>query len=926
MGTPMKGLQQFISDLRSSQSREDEERRINTEILNIQTQFNSNNSQNLTGYQRKKYIAKLIYIYINSSSKTQITFNYHNQILTLLTSNVYSEKFFGYLSINLIFNNDEEFINLIINSIKKDLNSNDINSNLLALSCIATLGNQTFADLLLDDVFKILRSPTSTPSLKKKSSLALLKLLTSDKDLLKRHPMWIPRILSLVDDENLGVLISILPLVEFIAIEIDFNQTQSLIPILTNKLKLLILERDKIPKEYQFNGLSNPWLITKIARILEILLPDLNNIDLNSLRTLRICVSNTVDGSSSSHQKDSAIKNASNAILFSIINLANSLDPSIDAIISSFETITTLLISSNDLNTKYLALNSLISLSSKTENSQLNNIQETHLLKIFQILKDQYDISISKKCLDLIYIIATPSSINYIITEFLKILKTSDHVLKSEISVKISVLSEKFAKEPGWFINTMLELIDLSGPYLNQPIWERIVQIVINNENLQKITCSQLIKYITKSNFQESMVKIASYILGEFGYLIQDELSINKQFEIFAKLYFYVSNNVRTMILLTFVKFLKHSNFDKDLKSKTIKFLRLEINSINAELQQRSYEYLTIISKLNSENGEILFNLIFDEIPVLVKTENPILLKLSKTNPHAKKELVKRTENLADTITAQNEQSTTIQGIQRLSVQNPVQKRESPLTPNWEQGFYRLFEYNQGVFFENSLIKIILRIQKHVDQKEKVLLNFTICNKSSNKITSLITSLNNYKTTEPDLIINTIDTPDSELLISEKTNFRLEVSLRSYFEFNEIPNLKIQFNSGAGFNTIKLKLPIFLKSFIDNTDLSFEQFLKHWKQIETNLNYSFHKIINSKFGVDYDYMSRFLKKLNLKLVQTNSGEFLFSSGILKTTSASFGILSKVKILTDNQIELIIRTTDVKVSELIGESIVRFFEI
>ncbi|KAH3683912.1 hypothetical protein WICPIJ_005112 [Wickerhamomyces pijperi] len=973
---PMKGLHQFISDLRGATTKEDQDRRIAHEIHNIQTQFNSNHAKSLTGYQRKKYIAKLIYIYINQSSNYSFEFNYINQILTLLSSSTYSEKSMGYLAISLLIDFSEsseskvpgstggDFSTLIVNSVKKDLNSHDVNDNLLALSCVATLGNQTFSDVLIEDVFQILRSPTSTPDLKKRSSLAFLKLLkASGVDILESHPQWIPRILTLLDDENQAVVLSVIPLVEFIAAEMGLVQAQTMIPILTNKLKFLIIEAHKVPQEYVFGGLSNPWLIIKICKLLELLLPDLSVIDQSSLRTLRECVARVIEISQNKF-KDYSVKNAANAILFGVISLANNLDPSTEALISSFEAITGLL-SSNDLNTRYLALNSLITLSCKIDSDKLQLVQERHLLQIIQIVKENHDISITRKSLDLIYIITNVKSCEFIISELFKVLKRSDHTLRAEIALKISHLSEKYATSATWYVTTMLELIDIAGPALSDVIWERVVQIVSNNESLQKITCVELVKYITKKNFQETMVKISAYLVGEFAPQIEDTVSLDSLFELFSQLYYYVGNLTRAMLLTTFLKLYKHSKFSKPLKSKIIKLLRLEINSPNSELQQRSYEYLTLISKSGTKEGEILFELVMDEMPVWEKETNPILLKLSKTNPRAKKELTKGNDNLVDqqqqaikesqfipTTSVSNSANSPpsssngelIKSMAQLNIQSTGRSsangsaasntttsntttREVPLTPNWERGYHRLFEFNQGIFFENSLIKIILRTQKSSTKPELISLNFSLISKIEQKISSLIIGLSNYKTVQPPLLCDIAQIPETDIAGFGKSSFRIDVALRQIFEVSETPNLKIQFKSGTGgFNTVLLKLPIFMKSFIAGTELNFAMFLKRWKQIEETLNHTSHIALRSPAPVTFEYLARLNERLNCTIVPTNSEGFVFSAGILKTSQESFGVLLKWKVNAGaDDVEVWIRATNVKVAEVTKLELEAFFK-
>lgn len=940
----MRGLQQFIADLRTLNSQQEHDQRINTEIVNIQKQFNQNDK--LNGYQKKKYVTKLIYIYLTSScniSAFNVTFG-TKQSSELISSKVYTEKFIGYLSISMLFGsliyskdgNDTDFINSITNSIKKDLSSNNEEFNSLALQCIATLGNSLWGEILAEDVFQILRSPTSSSLLKKRSSLALLKLVRADKSILTKHKHWIPRIFSLSDDKDLGVIQSVLPLIKFIAVEIDFDQSQSLISTLASKLSILILEADKIPKEYYFGKIANPWLIVKIANLLTVLIPESQDlqIDLTTLKTLRDCVSTVIERTTRK-VRDSAIRNAHNAVLFSMIVLASLLNPSKEALVSSIDAIATLL-DSNELNTRYLALTSLITLISENPSAT----SQKHLLKVFSLLKEQ-DVSVAKRSLDLIYILANAESVKYIIGELLKILKTSEQVIRQEIAIKISVLCEKFADTPVWFVETMLELIDTAGNALDESIWERVVQIIVNNESLQKFICKEILKYITKPKFSESMVKIATYSLGEYGHSISQEVPVQQQFEILANIYFYVSNNTKVMILTSFMKMLKYEKENKVLKSNIIKILRLEVNSINLELQQRSFEYLTLIQKLNTKAGYSFYDIIFEETPVFNTSENKLLLKLAKRNPTLTGGFVKSTDNLTEKLqqgTSVNQVNEDLKTLdlahdpldknskeQKSSLQH---KSEGPLTPKWQQGFFRLFEYNQGVFFESSLIKIILRVNKsNIDQRDSSTFTLTFTNKSPQDISSFTISLTNYKTVKPDVVVTLTELPNSNIPIDNKTSCSLSINLRTpYVKFDEIPNLRVQFNSGGAFNSIRLKLPIFLTKFLKPTKLTPDQFNQHWFKVDAlGKEGESNRVIPNKLDVDISWLGRFIEKLGFSLVDISEEGDITASGILHTTSkGNSGVLLKAQIQDVKAIEFTVRVTSPHVSDVIIDSLVRYF--
>lgn len=116
----MKGLTQFIVDLRNSKDQDEEDKKINLEINNIKTKFNNSN---LNGYQRKKYVCKLIYIYLIGNPNL-VDFGL-KESFQLLQSNIFSEKKLGYIAVATLLDNEKILIN---GKNQKSKNSHHLNN------------------------------------------------------------------------------------------------------------------------------------------------------------------------------------------------------------------------------------------------------------------------------------------------------------------------------------------------------------------------------------------------------------------------------------------------------------------------------------------------------------------------------------------------------------------------------------------------------------------------------------------------------------------------------------------------------------------------------------------------------------------------------------------------------------------------------
>lgn len=148
----MRGLVQFIADLRNARARDLEEKRINKELANIRQKFKDGN---LNGYHKKKYVCKLLYIYILGWN---VDFG-HLEAVNLISANKYSEKQIGYLAVTLFLHEQHELLHLVVNSIRKDLLGHNELFNCLALHAIANVGGREMGEALSGDVHMLLISP-----------------------------------------------------------------------------------------------------------------------------------------------------------------------------------------------------------------------------------------------------------------------------------------------------------------------------------------------------------------------------------------------------------------------------------------------------------------------------------------------------------------------------------------------------------------------------------------------------------------------------------------------------------------------------------------------------------------------------------------------------------------------------------------------
>lgn len=268
---------------------------------------------------------------------------------------------------------------------------------------------------------------------------------------------------------------------------------------------------------YLYYQIPVPWLQVKLLRLLQYYPPSqdptIQMILHNVLQTI-LGTSPDKSGSASGVQHNNAI----NAVLFEAINLAIHLDTD-STIVDSAAVLLGKFITSKETNVRYLGLDALTHLASRSENLDVvKQHQDTVLLN----LKDR-DVSVRRRALDLLYSMCDTSNSKAIVGEMLRYLPAAEYALREEIVLKIAILTEKFAAEYEWYLDTILKLISQAGEHVGDEVWYRVIQIVTNTEQLQEYAAKRAYEHVKSPAAHESILKIGAYILGEYGHLVANE-------------------------------------------------------------------------------------------------------------------------------------------------------------------------------------------------------------------------------------------------------------------------------------------------------------------------------------------------------------------------------------------------------------------
>ncbi|XP_011088827.1 AP-2 complex subunit alpha-1 [Sesamum indicum] len=605
----MRGLSVFISDIRNCQNKEQERLRVDKELGNIRTRFK--NEKGLTPYEKKKYVWKMLYIYMLGYD---VDFG-HMEAVSLISAPKYPEKQVGYIVTSCLLNENHDFLRLAINTVRNDIIGRNETFQCLALTLVGNIGGREFAESLAPDVQKLLISSSCRPLVRKKAALCLLRLYRKNPDVVNVDG-WSDRMTQLLDERDLGVLTSSMSLL----VALVSNNHEAYWSCLPKCVKILerLAKNQDVPQEYTYYGIPSPWLQVKTMRALQYF-PTVE--DPNTRRSLFEVLQRILMGTDV--VKNVNKNNASHAVLFEALALVMHLDAEKE-MMSQCVALLGKFIAVREPNIRYLGLENMTRMLMVTD---VQDIIKRHQAQIITSLKDP-DISIRRRALDLLYGMCDVSNAKDIVEELLQYLSSADFAMREELSLKAAILAEKFAPDLSWYVDVILQLIDKAGDFVSDDIWFRVVQFVTNNEDLQPYAALKAREYLDKPAIHETMVKVSAYILGEYSHLLarRPGCSPREIFHIIHEKLPTVSTSTIPILLSTYAKILMHSQPpDQELRKQILAIFNKYESCIDAEIQQRAVEYHALSMK-----GAALMD-ILAEMPKFPERQSSLIKKAEES-------------------------------------------------------------------------------------------------------------------------------------------------------------------------------------------------------------------------------------------------------------------------------------------------------
>ncbi|XP_078147249.1 AP-2 complex subunit alpha-2-like [Centroberyx gerrardi] len=940
-GDGMRGLAVFISDIRNCKSKEAEVKRINKELANIRSKFKGDKA--LDGYSKKKYVCKLLFIFLLGHD---IDFG-HMEAVNLLSSNKYTEKQIGYLFISVLVNSNSDLIRLINNGIKNDLASRNPSFMNLALHCIANVGSREMAEAFAADIPRILVAGETMDSVKQSAALCLLRLNRTSPDLV---PMgeWTARVVHLLNDQHLGVVTAATSLITTLAQKSpdDFKTSVSLA---VARLSRIVTSASIDLQDYTYYFVAAPWLSVKLLRLLQCYPPPEDA----ALRgRLTECLE-TILNKAQEPPKSKKVQhsNAKNAVLFEAISLIIHHDSEPTLLVRACNQLGQFL-QHRETNLRYLALESMCTLASSEFSHEA---VKTHIETVINALKTERDVSVRQRAVDLLYAMCDRSNAKQIVAEMLSYLETADYSIREEIVLKVAILAEKYAVDYTWYVDTILNLIRIAGDYVSEEVWYRVIQIVINRDDVQGYAAKTVFEALQAPACHENLVKVGGYILGEFGNLIAGDSRSSPlvQFNLLHSKFHLCSVPTRALLLSAYIKFI---NLFPEVKATIQEVLRSDSQLRNAdvELQQRAVEYLRLSCVASTD----ILATVLEEMPPFPERESSILAKLKrKKGPGNLPDIDDARRNVNGSTEHNNSSDTTSKSspsvvADLLPTNRPRPASSAPImlsagtmvssypsadllslnpTPSagasllvdvfsdsptpastdvFEDNFPRFVCKNNGVLYENQLLQIGLK-SEYRQNLGRIYVFYG--NKTSTQFLSFSSSVTSQDILKTQLNIHT---KPVDPIVDGGAQVQQILNIECVSDFTDTPVLNIQFRYGGTLQNIAVKLPVMLNKFFQATEMMSQDFFQRWKQLGAPQQ-EVQKIFKAKHPMDTEVTKAKIIGFGAALldgVDPNPANFV-GAGVIHTKSTQVGCLLRLEPNTQAQMyRLTLRTSRDSVSQ------------
>ncbi|CAA6668204.1 unnamed protein product [Spirodela intermedia] len=482
----------LVKSIGEARSKAEEDRIVLQEIETLKRRINE---PDVPRRKMKEYIIRLVYVemlghdasfgYIHAVKMT------HDDSLLL--------KRTGYLAVTLFLNEDHDLIILIVNTIQKDLRSDNYLVVCAALAAVCKLINEETIPAVLPQVVELLGHPKET--VRKKAIMALHRFH-------QRAPTTMSHLISnfrkRLCDNDPGVMgATLCPLFDLITE--DANSYKDLVMSFVSILKQ-VAER-RLSKAYDYHQMPAPFIQIKLLKILGLL----GSGDKQASGAMYNVLEDIF-------KKSEPSSNIGNAVLYECICCVSSICQN-DKLLKTAAEVTSKFLKSESHNLKYMGIDALGRLLKRNP-----EIAEEHQLAVIDCLEDPDD-TLKRKTFELLHKMTKSSNVEVIVDRMIDyMISISDNHYKTDIASRCVELAEQYAPSNHWFIQIMNKVFEHAGDLVDVRVAHNFMRLIANGEDDEgagsQLRSSAVVSYLhilAEPKLPSVFLQVICWVLGEYG-------------------------------------------------------------------------------------------------------------------------------------------------------------------------------------------------------------------------------------------------------------------------------------------------------------------------------------------------------------------------------------------------------------------------
>ncbi|KAL8152357.1 hypothetical protein V2J09_010117 [Rumex salicifolius] len=484
----------LIKSIGEARSKAEEDRIVRSEIEILKRRIIE---PDIPKRKMKEYIIRLVYVEMLGHDAS---FGYIHAVKMTHDDNLFLKRT-GYLAVTLFLNEDHDLIILIVNTIQKDLKSDNYLVVCAALNAVCRLINEETIPAVLPQVVELIAHPKE--AVRKKAVMALHRFH-------QRSPSSVSHLLTnfrkKLSDNDPGVMgAALCPLFDLISV--DPNPYKDLVVSFVSILKQ-VTER-RLPKSYDYHQMPAPFIQIKLLKILGLL----GSGDKRSSEQMYTVVGEII-------RKCDQLSNIGNAVMYECVCCISSIYPSAKLLEAAAGAISRFL-KSDSHNLKYMgidALGRLIKISPE--------VAEQHQLAVIDCLEDPDD-TLKRKTFELLYKMTKSSNVEVIVDRMIDYMRSiNDNHYKTEIASRCVELAEQFAPSNQWFIKIMNKVFEYAGDLVNVKVAHNLMRLIAEgfgedddaaDSQLRLSAVESYLRIVGEPKLPSLFLQVICWVLGEYG-------------------------------------------------------------------------------------------------------------------------------------------------------------------------------------------------------------------------------------------------------------------------------------------------------------------------------------------------------------------------------------------------------------------------